>query len=334
VEQGAPSAQAAVAFYGPPEAATELRLSPVIHALVSSGRKVKVSLKFDEKDLEQCEVFCFSRPHGSPELTEAVERCARAGKHTLVDLDVDFHNLPAGWPGYEQFGPGSLEALQRLERTLSVASLVTVSSSLLAERYRPFAREVEVTPTGWSRSNPLWEKPAQPRDTINIGIMGTHVQPKDVLLVKNDLGRLMKEFRQALTVFSFNLGFMDVFSSMPEERLLYLPVGRLDDYPYLLANYDILLVPLQDNAYNAALPDLPLLEAGVRRIPWVASPISSFKEWSVGGLFAETSGDWYSAVKRLIQEPSLRWELGEAGREKAEGREGSQLFFAPLRRKL
>lgn len=315
----------AIAFYGPPEAATEVRLSPVIHALVQAGRRVKVSLTFDESDLEKCDFFCFSRPHQSPELLEALERCSQAGKHTLIDLDVDFHSLPAGWPGYDQVGPGCPEALSRLERALSLASLVTVSSHLLAERYRKYARRVEVIPPGWSRTNPLWEKPAPPRETVNIGVMGSHLQPKDALILKGDLVRLMKECQQALTVFSLNLGFLEALSGIPEERMLYLPVGRLDDYPYLLSNYDILLVPLQDNPYNAALHDLPLLEAGVRRIPWVASPIHSFREWGVGGLFAEKSGDWYGDLKRLISEPELRRELGEAGRQKAEAREANYI---------
>ena len=292
---------------------------------------MKVGLSLADQDLESCDVFCFSRPHTSPELLEAVERCARAGKRVIVDVDVDFHNLPEGWPGCEQIGPGNPEALARLERALSLADLVTASSPLLVERCRQFARQVELLPPGWSRTNPLWEKPAQPRDTLNIGVMGTHVQPKDALLLKHDLARLMKEFPQALAVFSFNLSLMEAFSNIREDRLLYLPVGRLDDYPYLLSNYDILLVPLQDNPYNAALPDLPLLEAGIRGLPWVATPVPSFQEWEAGGLFAEKNGGWYSAVKRLITNPDLRRQLGAAGKQKAEGREmGSAMYHCEV----
>jgi len=315
------SARPAIAFLGPPEAATEMRLSPVIQALVQNGRRVKVSLSLADQDLETCQIFCFSRPHTSPELLEAVERCARAGKRVIVDLDVDFHQLPEGWPGYEKVGPGNPEALTRLERALTLADLVTAASPLLVERYRPFARQIELLFPGWSRANPLWEKSSQPRDTFNIGVMGTHVQPKDAQLLKQDLARLMKEFPQALAVFSFNVNLFEVFSTIRDDRLLFLPVGRLDDYPYLLSNYDILLVPLQDNPYNAALSDVPLLEAGIRGLPWVASPVASFREWGAGGLFAEKSGDWYEAVKRLITDPNLRRNLAAAGKQKAEERE-------------
>jgi glycosyltransferase involved in cell wall biosynthesis len=182
------------------------------------------------------------------------------------------------------------------------------------------ARRVEIIPTSWDRSNPLWDKPAPRRVTFNVGLVGLHVLPKDLMGIKTELARFLREVPQALVVVAQDLRLYEALDTVPEDRRLFLPPGRLDDYPYLLGNFDILLAPRQNSPYHQAGSDQPLLEAGARRIPWVAAPIPAFQEWAVGGLFAEKNGGWYSALQRLAGDAALRAELGEAGRKKAEGR--------------
>jgi glycosyltransferase involved in cell wall biosynthesis len=194
----------------------------------------------------------------------------------------------------------------------------------LAERYQALARRVEVLPCFWNQGNLLWDRPAPRRQTINLGVAGTHILPEDTLSLKNDLARLLRKHPHTLLVAAQDLRLYQAFSAIPEERRLFLPAGRLEDYPYLLANFDILLVPQQDNPYNQARSDQPLLEAGVRGIPWIASPVPAFKEWGAGGLFAEKPGDWSGLLKQLLEDAGLRRELGEAGRQKAGSRKVSQ----------
>jgi glycosyltransferase involved in cell wall biosynthesis len=98
-----------------------------------------------------------------------------------------------------------------------------------------------------------------------------------------------------------------------------------DMYPSLLAHFDVLLAPLCDNAFNNAKSDIKLLEAGIRRIPWVASPRAAYTEWGAGGLFAESTGAWETALTRLAHDPALAGRLGCEGRELADQREAAHI---------
>ncbi len=278
-------AKESVAFLGPTDVATETRLGVPVRALAGIGVTVNVGLQLDPADLNQYNVFVVANPHVYPPLCGAIERCLEAGKRVIVDIDRDFHHIPSDHPTHSQFGPGNPEALSSLEAALSSADVVTVPNAALAKRYGKYAQRVEIIPHSWSRANALWEKPAPRRNTINLGMVSVHTPVKDAAGLKTTLKRLLKEFPETQVTIGGELPLYVAFSNIPEERRLFLPPGQIEDYPFLLANFDILLVPLRENAYNRSRSDLPLLEAGIRRIPWVAAPVPSFEEWEAGGTF-------------------------------------------------
>jgi hypothetical protein len=64
------------------------------------------------------------------------------------------------------------------------------------------------------------------------------------------------------------------------------------------------------------------MQAGARGIPWLATPIPSFREWLVGGILTETVGDdWHLNLRHLVMDQDLRDSLGRNGREAARARE-------------
>jgi Tfp pilus assembly protein PilF len=314
-----------VNFYGPPDYVTEVRLGVPARALSKSGLAVKVSLRLDPADLaagaQSPAVFIFANPHYTPELSTAVEQCLQAGKRVIIDLDYDYHHFPPKTTGYNIVGPGNPETLRALETLLGKVDLLTVPSPALAEQYKKYASRVEVVPHAWARSDILWEKPAPKRNTINLGVISLHTMPQDARIIKNGIQRILGETPEALLVIGGDMSLNEAFSSIPDDRKMYVPSGLVKDYPYLLANFDILLLPLEENPFNSSRPDLPLIEAGVRRIPWVATPIPAFTEWSEGGLLVEKRAGWYTQIRKLLKDADLRRQLGEAGRAKAEKRE-------------
>lgn len=314
-----------VAFYGPPEFITEARLGVPARALSKSGLPVKVSLRLDPADLKPGAqvpaIFVFANPHYSPELSAAVEQCLQAGKRVVIDLDYNYHHFPPKNAGYDTIGPGNAAALITLETLLKKVELLTVPTPALAEQYKKYARRVEVVPHSWARSDILWEKPAPKRSTINLGVTSLHTMPQDARIIKSSIQRILGETPEALLVIGGDMSLNEAFSSIPDDRKTFVPSGLVKDYPYLLANFDILLVPLEENPFNKSRPDLPLMEAGVRRIPWVATPIPAFNAWSSAGLLVEKRADWYAQIRKLLKDAGLRRQLGEAGRAKAEERE-------------
>lgn len=314
---GRPAQPTAIAFYGTGEVSEGVRLAVPARGLAQAGARVKLAHTLAPEDLAAFDVFVFSRPHLAPALLEGMLAVRQAGQRLVVDVDDDFHQLPPDHPGYRFVGPGSPEALRRLEFTLAQADLVTVATPVLAERYGRFARRVAVIPNGWDSSNPAWAQPLPPRATLNIGWAGTRTHRADVELVRTALVRVIRRFPQTHLVIGGDPQVYELFAPLPERRRSFRPMVAFDDYPALLAQFDIWLAPLQANAFNQAKSDIKLVEAGARGLPWVASPLPAYRAWAAGGLLADTPADWLAALERLIQTPDLRHNLGQAGRQKA-----------------
>lgn len=321
-----PVAKTPVVFYGASDAAVELRLGPVVEALSGDGYPIKVTSKPDLVDLDQFDHFVFSWPHATTELLQALGECIKRGKHVTVDLDLDFQHIPDEYPGYTQVGPGNSAGLRALESMLDKVNVITTPTQTLAAYYQKYNDHIQALPYGWNKSNALWDKPANSREMVQIGCVGFYTTLRDASILKNSLTRLFKENPQALLVIGADLRLYQAFSAVPEEQKLFIPLSSLEELPYLLSNFDILLFPQQETAFHRMLTDLPLMHAGARRIPWLAPAIPAYQEWAAGGMIVEKTGDWYQMLRKLVKDASLRRELGEAGRQMAEQREMHSLI--------
>lgn len=310
-----------VILYGGDELAVAFRLFSLVKGMERIGLKVKYSNQFSPADLDLYNTFVFSRPQLTEDLTNAYEACVNTGKQVVFDVDEDFHNLPESHPGFNIFGKGNPRYLKRLELMLQDATLVTASSKVLAEHYQNFCKKIEYIPGGWDDENPMWDTPAEQKNTVNIGWVDLPTERVNLELIKNELAQVLKKLPQARLVIGGDLGAYETFRTViPEEQFRFVPFVSFEDYPFIYSGFDIVVSPAYGNPYNLAKHDLRLMEAGIRKIPWVASPIPSYKEWQEGGMMVKRGDEWVSALRKLITDPDLRASLGQAGRQKAEGR--------------
>ncbi len=310
-----------VVIYAPDELADSDRMKKMAETLAGEGWTPRLSPAFDPADLGRDDLLVFAQPHFSGNLLAGVSACIQSGKPFAIDLVQDDRCLPVEHPLYSQLGPGNPRAAQTLEVMLREAQWVSLTSPALAERFRPQAKEVKVILPAWSHANPLWEKPCAPHITLNIGWIGNPAERGDLLAIRPDLLKILRAVPQSALVIAGDGGAYERFHALPEARRQFLPAASSGDIPYLLAQLDILIIPWRASPWNQTRSDQPLMQAGIRRVPWVATPIPAYKAWEAGGLFAEKAGDWYTALKKLALDPGLRKELGEAGREKAKDRQ-------------
>jgi Flp pilus assembly protein TadD len=310
-----------LAFFGLPELPGGRRVELLARLLSKSGHSTKFAQTVEPVDLEKFDCFIFSQPHISSDLINGVMACIQADKRFVVDIDQDYHAMPEDHPAYAQFGQGNATAMKALKIMLQEAEWVSAPSSVLAERMAPFAKAVKVILPMWDQENPLWNKSKTKRTPFNLGWIGTMADRADLITIKSTLEDCIKNIPQAQLVIAGDSAAYELFDGISESRRLFLPAANPEDIPYVLSQFDILLIPFRDNLFNQAKSDLALLEAGVLRIPWVATPIQSYKEWGEGGIFAETAEEWCEAITRLVNDEKLGLELGEKGRVKAEDRE-------------
>ena len=312
-------------FISPSNREISLRQTLPAEALSALGCEVTIANRFPADFQEKYDLIIAHQPHGDPELMQGLAACAATRTPIILDLEADFEQMPVTHPDYAIFGIGTQANLKAYTAALMLADQICVPSESFAGLLRANGHRVRVIPDGWSRQNGLWDKSSAQRQALNLGWTGLPGQVDDVGPVRRVLIRLMREFPQVNLIIAGDPQVYHLFGSLPEARRLFLPPVRLEDYPYLLGQIDILISPQRNTPFNKSLSDRKLMEAGIRRIPWVASPIPAYLEWGAGGLIARSAEEWHTHLRQLILDAGLRTTLGLAGRGKAEGREMSRL---------
>ncbi|MFZ5808882.1 MAG: tetratricopeptide repeat protein [Chloroflexota bacterium] len=311
-----------LAIFGPPLASVEVRLGPVAQCLMRVGHSVRIATKPELLSEIEESVVLFSHPHDSEALSGAVLGAKEKGLKVVLDLEEDFLTSQQRSDRAPEM---EAEGASRLKKLMPLADVVTTSNDALAKTYAPYARHVAVVPYSYDETNPLWKKAAPKRSRLQVGLVSGHSHPSDLTLLREVLPAVLKDFPGVLVGVVADFPLYQALEYLPEERKFFLPPGRLDDYPYLLANFDILLFPLAEAPLNHSRSDLPLLEAGARGIPWIATPIPAFEQWGEGGIFARSAMEWETGLHTLLQSTEAREKLAQAGARKAQERSSDSL---------
>jgi len=304
------------------------RMALAAGALSELGCEVTLAAQFPSDFEKRFDVVIAQAPHGSPELLTGLAACSAAQIPILLDLNQDYELMPLDHPLYERYGLGSLTGARAYTAALLLAGCIITPNAIMARPLKEKGYAVSVIPDGWDRGNPLWEKPSAPRSTLHIGWIGEDCQVDDLLPVRRVLFRILREFPNVNLVFAGDPKALQLFANLPESRRIFLPPAGAEDRPFLLSQMDILIRPMGTRPFYASQSDRLLVEAGVRRIPWVASPLPSYLEWKAGGLIADSQDDWHQHLRQLILDEGMRRSLGQEGRRAAGQREMSQLRSA------
>ena len=317
-----------VLFIGGNEYANGVRLITPATLLAREGYTTQFTTEVNPGDVFQWDIVVFSRPHLKQDWVNVFTACKNQNKRIIVDIDEDYFTFPHEHPGYNTIGEGNQLGIKAFKQMLQWSDVVTVSSLVLKDRYQPLAPRVEYIASGWDSQNAQWEKPAPTHRSFNIGWMDYASEIYNLSMIAEEVTQFVRENKRAMIVIGGDLKATKVFNKLPDDRIMFLPFVNFEDYPFILAHFDVVISPFRKSPYNMARSDMRLVEAGIRRTPWVASNLPSYQEWGEGGLIADKPGDWYNGLKKLHENETLRKELGENGREKAEERKGDKLLMS------
>lgn len=252
-------------------------------------------------------------------LTGCIEHWQRRSIRVVVDVDDSLSRIDpnnSAWEGLRP-KPGSLQSWNNLAHACRIADAVTVTTPALAAQYRPDATVIP---------NYLWDTSFghERVDSSEIcwpAALPSH--PNDAVEVGGALDRVSRETSAGLRFIGdgplAEPLLMRAFSlSVPPRIDGYV---SLEEYPAWLASIGIGVAPLANTKFNACKSALKPAEMMAAGVPFVASPRADYlrlhQETGVG-LMARKPNDWYRQLKRLVQDPVLRKEQSEAGREAAE----------------
>lgn len=241
---------------------------------------------------------------------EALLWLRKVGIAVVHDMDDDLgriHSRSGAFSNYED--PGG-HSWKWCELACQNATLVTTSTERLKEVYGFGHGHVidNYVPGAYG------EIEHQDSDIIGWG-GSTNAHPEDLPQAGRSVRKLVDEGHR----------FMVVGPPSDVQAQLHLkrpPVytGRLGlmDWARGLSLLGVGIAPLQDSLFNCAKSRLKVAEMSAVGVPWVASPSPEYQRFhkeSCTGILACSPNEWYRGLKRLVDNPSLRAEMGEAGRE-------------------
>jgi glycosyltransferase involved in cell wall biosynthesis len=308
-----------IAWYGfddPAYACARLRvqepanaLGPAVRLLAGavphgSGHRVRTDI------LDAADLVLIQRYFPSPATAPVLEAVFASGKPVVYDTDDDWTAVPPDHP----FAPRMAEILPHILETARRAACVTVSTTALADVFRPFQSRVRVVPNFLPES--LW-RPASPphRPVVAVGLAGTPSHGPDLAPLASALSGLTGVLAGKIRFVFF--GCPPPAGTFPGATTLpFAP-----DYAAYAARLPRLgcgvgLAPLADTPFNRAKSPIKWMEyaaAGMAGVFADLPPYRAVVEHGVTGLLAGPDpAAWREAVSSLVCDAALRRRM--AGR--------------------
>ncbi|MFJ3058887.1 glycosyltransferase family 4 protein [Herbaspirillum sp. NPDC087042] len=211
-----------------------------------------------------------------------------------------------------------------IEYAVKHAKAVVVSTEFLAGKYRGLNPAVHVLPNYIDFD--MFYRPV-PQESghgkINIGLLGSSIQPSNFALVDEALRALVGRYGERLHI-DF-VGWECPKGWIDHPLATFRPfVHQYVDYAAQLRqwNWDIALIPLAADEYNQCKSYIKWLDYSAAGIASVFSDVSVYNEVvkhrHTGLLLGNSGVEWLDAITALIEQPEQRRALAEAAQKEVQ----------------
>lgn len=268
------------------------------------AKGVEIS-SLSDRDIERADAVFLMRFY-TPDAVKLVERFHEMGKSVIWYID---DNYLGDSDGAEDTNPLVRSYLQMFK----VSDCVVVNNKVLFGVGKNRNDRTFLLPTYQylSKHDFVHQKPAE---VIRFGFMGTLGRDGDFVEVEKAIKRIIEEFPDRVEV--------EFIGYCPESLKQYGNVRHFEfifDYTkfrdfFEEREWDFAIAPLANTSFNRSKTNNKYREYASFAIPAVFSNISTYTvcvQNEVNGLLVENEcEDWYRAICRMINEPSLRERLG------------------------
>lgn len=258
----------------------------------------------------------------------------KQGKKIVLDLDDNLFEVKPDQPGYVSYAPGKPKRAV-VAALISFVDALFVSTQPLADYYKYIVKKmfnkelrVYVLPNYNDVQDFNFEPAEKNPERITIGWTGSTTHFNDLKIVLPAIEKLMQEYPNLYFELVGGLTHADaprLFYDFDEKLLDRVFCGSgtesWEGYPKLLSTYkwDIGIAPLTNDEFNRGKSHIKWMEYSMYKIPIVASKVFPYfrrilgQDTIVDGKtgFLCTEKQWYSTLKMLIDDPSLRKEIGQ-----------------------
>jgi hypothetical protein len=262
---------------------------------------------------EDADAIVIQRP-AHPLQPQMINILRQNGVAVIVDMDDDMSTIHPHNSAFTMYRENSSTPFSHkwAIESCKAASLVTCTTPALLKRYAPHGRGVildNYVPGGYlGLPCPITEA---------FGWAGTVAShPNDLQIASGGVQRLLENGYRFAGV-GDPKGVKSALR-LREEPYFTGTVKLIQWAETISATMDVGIIPLAPTSFNTAKSRLKGIEMSAVGVPWVASPRDEYRRLakeSGGGLLADSPKEWFSQVKRLMDDHNLRQDLAAAGRE-------------------
>ncbi|MCX0500925.1 glycosyltransferase family 1 protein [Erwinia billingiae] len=277
----------------------------------------------------------FIRSNNDSKTNFLLQLCKTLGVKIIYDIDdlllPEYTYMLGGVRSGKDKLSSLLPILVKDSALLPKAAELTCSTKGIALAYDKLCAKITITPNKLpskyfkKQSEIENKKKGQTHSHLKIlYFSGTNTHFKDYSLISGVLLKLSQEYSG-----KFSLSFMGevndqsrIFKSLGV-NFTQLPYVPFEDMLNVIFQYDIVLVPLEKNAFNDAKSCIKYLEAASQGVPVMASNAEEFSntiEHGIDGWICHNVQDWYNELSYLIQNPQMTIKAGIKANQKAVAR--------------
>jgi processive 1,2-diacylglycerol beta-glucosyltransferase len=253
-----------------------------------------------------------------------IQKCKDSGMKIIMDID-DYWNLPEHhtirWRPDIDYNRWRQNILNNIMR----ADYIWTSTEFLKDKIREITDvPIAICKNAIDPSEAQWKNrfPKRKKDRVNIGWIGSLTHYKDLDILQRPLKAINKNFK----IWMHMAGYVqndDWSGKVANHNLgIFTDRGRLKnittwspvpifEYGHLYDQLDISLSPVLDNDFNKCKSELKIIEAGIKKIPFIGSDVLTYSRTGANIDLCTTPQDWADAMKDLIGDRDLRIGLGK-----------------------
>ena len=253
----------------------------------------------------------------------------RIGIPVVIDRD-DYWMLPQAHPMYSEWRKKA--TARDIIYNLTQADLVITTNKYLALEITNLNKKVAVIPNAIDFEQPQFTPNAEivslKSDLVHIGWGGSAAHLQDLQLIEPEILSLNKSPKKdyKLMLAGFYEGdsiwdkYENIFTSnyhINDTNYGRINAADVNSYAQAYNLMDIGLIPVRDNQFNRCKSDLKLSEMGAFGLAAIVSDVSTYESLGVHERNCLVAGkkEWYKSIRRLIDNPNLRKDLGSQLKE-------------------
>jgi glycosyltransferase involved in cell wall biosynthesis len=151
--------------------------------------------------------------------------------------------------------------------------------------------------------------------TFTVGWIGSPVTAPYLDIIQNAVMSLNKDL--SIRISLLGAGSVNPFPNVSTTRLPWDEQAELS----IGEHFDVGIMPLTDGPFERGKCGYKLIQYMAGGLPVIASPVGvnrQIVEHDINGYLADSNDDWIVAFRTLKYDINKRYEMGQAGRRKAE----------------